>query len=111
MSAPKEEEGEMKTCGTCAYWGVGNTQRDREEDTIYRPCGAVVHDEHSYARPRYDGPHEDDELYGRPAEEEIAAIRKHLAVVQDGSGFYAALKVREDFGCVLWKADDEGSGG
>ena len=105
-----------KTCGTCAHWGVGSTPNDQEEQTIYRPCGAVIHDRNYRVKPEFDEPlsNENDnwvevpgddlpDSYKRKAETEIAAIRKHKAVVQDGSGFYAALKVREDFGCVLWR--------
>jgi hypothetical protein len=101
--AQRPEPEPAKTCGTCKHWGVGDTQRDREEDTVYRPCGAVVHDESNRARPAYDDPEtdEDGDPYDPKIKVEIAAIRKHLAVVHDGSGFYAALKVRQDFGCVL----------
>jgi hypothetical protein len=29
----------------------------------------------------------------------------HLAYVEDGSSYYAALVTRPDFGCVLWEAE------
>jgi len=38
----------------------------------------------------------------RRKREEVIAIRKQKAVVKDGSGYFAALKTRHDFGCVLW---------
>jgi hypothetical protein len=58
----------------------------------------VIHDERSFAGA-------DPGDYPDEMRDEILAIRKqHSAVVVDGSGYYAALKCREDFGCRLWQA-------
>jgi hypothetical protein len=79
---------------------------------VFKSCQAVVHDDYWRAGavngnglPRDLDTYRDylDEELEPDVKADIIAIRKHLAVVQDGSGFYAALKTREDFGCVMWK--------
>lgn len=101
-----------KTCGTCKFWGEGVAQGDDPPDCDYRPCGAVIHDKRGHARAEKD----DVETYLEdycPEHEyaetraEIAAIRKHKAIVHDGSGYYAALKTKDDFGCVLHQPKEQ----
>lgn len=77
----------MNTCGTCKHWGAGRNEHEYagasvSRDDEFKPCGAIIQEDY------YD-------------EKKIAGKR---AFVQDGSGYYAAIKVREDFGCVLWTA-------
>jgi hypothetical protein len=97
----------VNTCGSCAHWGDKNKP---DEDPMFRACQAVVHDkEWATGKDGHQNQAEEDDFdferdVAADIKAEIKAVRKHLAVVQDGSGFYAALKVREDFGCVLWKA-------
>jgi hypothetical protein len=83
----------MKLCGTCKFWG-----NDEDATEQFRWCRAVVHDQENYADP------DDDEWCGADELAEKIAFRKtHKAIVLDGSGFKAALRCREDFGCVLHK--------
>ena len=88
----------MKLCGTCKHFGNPN-----QKDEMFRTCNAVIHDERSHHCDVYsvgldvnaaDWVDEEDKA-------EIRAIRAHKAVVVDGSGYHAALKVQSDFGCVL----------
>jgi hypothetical protein len=73
----------VKRCGNCAHWkevdrfGVGT-------------CDAVKHDVEGGETYDYDS----------DSAEEIAS-NNDLAFVVDGSGYYAALKTRENFGCAL----------
>lgn len=103
-------------CGDCKFWGKNITRRGRpQEDQTgdYRQCGRVIHDEDGSCK-------NDDEIemaffdmdedseFGRDQtarfNESIAKpIRKELAVTQDGSGYFAVLKTREAFGCVLFE--------
>lgn len=89
----------MKTCGTCEHWG-GHNPRKYEEQFRHHRCHRVEHDCNRDATA-------DSWLPGDPEEDREAAKRRasveDSAVVQDGSGYYAALKTREDFGCVYHK--------
>ena len=84
----------MNTCGTCKHWG--------EDDFPYfaglKPCLAVIHD---VKVPKVE---DADEV----CVDGLGAcyVAKHgtpKAVVSDGSGYFAALKTTECFGCVLWE--------
>jgi hypothetical protein len=80
-----------KTCGTCPFW----TGREAlsEAGEAFRQCQRLVHDQNR-----------DVDGYDREEEPAIArqtTLRRELAVLQDGSGYYAAIKCRADFGCVL----------
>lgn len=91
MSAESE-----KTCGSCRHWG-----RPENDSGVFRSCTAVIHDKKSVTE-------QDDEFESWPwldeeEKAEIRAVRRHLAVVRDGSGYAAALKCRADFGCRLWR--------
>lgn len=73
-----------KTCGTCKYKGGAITKMDddtfKDVDTGYFVCDLIKHgtkEEHN------------------PGQQ---------AMVIDGSGYYAALCVEDDFGCVKWEA-------
>lgn len=78
-------------CETCQFWG---NDGDTEE---YRKCSAVVHDQREiHMRSYYP------EEYHK-AEERRKFVAAHLAVVVDGSGYWAALLPRREFGCVLHK--------
>lgn len=70
-------------CGTCRFWGknVPDPHGEISDQTgDWRQCGRVVH--------------EDSYFQGKD-------FQKELALVVDGSNFFAALKCRSDFGCVL----------
>lgn len=79
------------TCGSCAYWGAGHEQNSESPAwRRVRPCGAVKHDDSdSY---RADG------SLSTPLSDPNAK-----AEVVDGSGYFAALRTRADFGCVLYQ--------
>jgi hypothetical protein len=80
-------------CGTCRYWG-----HDEDAGKLFRRCLAVVH----AARGTDDEDFMEDDATGGAAE----SVLEHLAVVEDGSGYYAALKTQADFSCSLWEATD-----
>ena len=83
----------MKTCGTCKHWG-----RSKDAGEVFRPCQAVIHDEWSQSGTGVDL---DADWLDDEERAEIIAFRKLKAVVVDGSGYLAALRTQEDFGCVL----------
>ena len=71
----------MNTCGTCKHRGepVVANDCDGECPTTYFLCDRAKHDE------------------------EWKYLPGQGAVVTDGSGYYAALCVENDFGCNLWE--------
>lgn len=69
----------MKKCKTCKYW---ETERQNLPNT-----GACR---------RIPGP---DDLDRKRSNSED--IHDELAIVEDGSGYYAALITKGDFGCIL----------
>lgn len=90
----------MNTCGTFRYWGApteGHDPRPSEKD--FRPCRAVIHDQENMS--------DDDALdycIDDERKAELSAIRAATkAVVIDGSGYFAALKTQDSFGCTLWQ--------
>ena len=78
----------LGSCGKCKHWG--SPEETHEE---YRSCRAIAHDEGSFTS-------------GNIAHEDIPATTEyraaHSAVVVDGSGFFAALRSRADFACILF---------
>lgn len=79
----------MSKCGDCKYWGRTSTEI---QDGVWRECGRIHFDETNSCRNDLDDESEFDQT-----------IRHELAVTRDGSGYFAAIKCREDFGCVLWE--------
>lgn len=63
------------TCGTCKFKG-----KLIKESHKYFFCDRIKHDVDRRFKPG------------------------HKAVIVDGSGYYAALCVEDDFGCLEWKA-------
>ena len=81
----REAMSELKTCGTCRFFGLGQTdQRDYHVPEAYALCGRIKM----------------TESYGRT---EVTPANGHKAAVVDGSGYYAALCVTTDFGCNMWE--------
>lgn len=85
-----------KVCGNCMYFGrsrkgVGGgdiTDKDTSRsDTAdkYRICGAIEH-----------------LPYNKPE----SLLQPSSPYVTDESGYYAALRVPADFGCVLWEPNE-----
>ncbi len=89
-------------CGTCKFWG--NTD---ETHRLFRTCQRFVHDKSKHSDgEQVDEFDLDDEFPDSP--EEIAAkliINSEKAVTVDGSGYFAALRCRSDFGCVYHEAN------
>lgn len=103
----------MNTCGTCKFWGSDDPRHNDEiPEGEYRTCNAVIHDKLGATDSNRDGvdtyvaDYYDKHEFAE-AKAEIAAVRKHLAVVKDGSGYYAALKTKDDFGCVLHQPKEQ----
>lgn len=69
-------------CGACRYW-----VKLKSEDE-YGECRALEFDERSGGL------------------KSLERTTKPLAVVVDGSGYYAALRSRAEFGCTEWKAKE-----
>lgn len=86
----------MKLCGTCKYWG----NRD-DEGLSHRACRAVIHDRDCETDPLAGEPIEERDWLTDEQKAALIAIRDRPAVVLDGSGYFAALKTRESFGCIL----------
>lgn len=77
----------MNTCGTCKYFGDPVRDGNQHVPTGYHVCAWIK---------QWDD-------YGPPPDAS--------AVVVDGSGYFAALCVVEDFGCNKWAAKDSGEDG
>lgn len=93
MTETSQLQPHARRCGTCKFWGSDPADDDiRECDPALwarvRPCAGVKHDADD------SGPYPHD-LHGSTRAE-----------VVDGSGYYASLRTREDFGCVLWEKQD-----
>lgn len=86
----------MKTCGTCKHWG-----NEKDASETFRKCTAVIHDVHGRTTDTGFNLDEADWLDEEEKEEIRSFRRHHLAVVVDGSGYMAALRVQSDFGCKL----------
>lgn len=73
------------TCGECKFWGAESDSHNK-----YRQCHAIKH---------VEWPDENKDF---------------SAFVVDGSGYFAALKCRSDFGCNLFQLkvrnETEGTG-
>lgn len=86
-------------CGNCKFWG-------KEKDVgEFRQCQAIIHDKKSLAYNHWQWEDEDEFEFDTPEEKQkkldFRAVNK--AIVEDGSGYYAAIKTKEDFGCVLFE--------
>lgn len=72
----------MNTCGTCKFKGKSAHETESDEpQSTYFLCGRIKKVPNYWAYP--------------PGEKALA---------KDGSGYYAALCVEDDFGCVLWES-------
>lgn len=74
----------MNTCGTCRFRGKEQQVMDRETYE-YVPVGYFLCERIK---------HDDDWKYQQG----------QRALVVDGSGYFAALCVEDDFGCAMWEA-------
>lgn len=75
-----------RRCGNCEHWGeIGDT-------SMFRPCQGID----------FAGNDGLSDIDGYSAET-VEYRQQHRAVTVDGSGYHAALKTREDFGCELFE--------
>lgn len=96
---------ESPRCVSCVFWG---RRRWAKDDTVpslarFRICGAVYHGRAVYEDDDRAVPTVREIVYERSgdAAHQYGMPVAESAYVQDGSGFYAALKTAEDFGCVM----------
>lgn len=82
-------------CGTCAFWG--DPSDANESAKRYRRCMSVGQSG------RWDDAPPTTDMYGSP----LSPVVTDRAFVVDGSYYFAALKCREDFGCVAHHPREE----
>jgi hypothetical protein len=105
LEALRKRHEPPRTCGNCKSWG-----KPDEADLTHRTCTAIIHDRERYTSNLPWVDYEEDEATGKYKEvidlppEGIEFRKAHPVVVADGSGYMAALKPREDFGCTLFEA-------
>lgn len=84
-------------CGSCKFWGT-----DEEQGQIFRQCTRIIHQKRG--TPGICLWKKDDPDFADEYREELAHDQKlaseHKAITLDGSGYFAALKCTDDFGCV-----------
>ena len=90
----------MKTCGTCKHWKpIATEPYDLNEGSQYPPgcghCQAVEHPE------GFETDGGSNKAYEELRKKKNAHKTAAKAYVEDGSGYYAALICKTDFGCVL----------
>lgn len=96
-----------RKCGNCKFWGRqikkyrGAPPKDQAGE--WRQCGRIEHDRDNAT---FD---DTDEWWDEDYKKERIdhPLRLGLAVVTDGSGYFAALKSRADFGCELFEPIEE----
>lgn len=79
-------------CKECRYFGeelIAYEHSDKPTPSGYHPCDYIKHGGGSV-----------EDLVNREAIENVAVI--------DGSGYFAAIRVKEDFGCVNFTKELEG---
>ena len=82
-------------CGTCEHWAGNGEVKESEAHYEHHPCDRIFHDEEWHVSPR-------EHDWGEDPDQCIKNITAaDDAVVQDGSGYTAALKTRKSFGCVF----------
>lgn len=80
-------------CGDCKFWGKPNNLEDTGD---FRECQGILHDK-------------DKVTTASTFEDEDAKLLRseNKAVTVDGSGYFAALRTREDFGCVSFSKKEQ----
>ncbi len=82
------------TCETCAHWNTEAPDWQFDELKMKR-CGAIQQ------RETIIEPARRLEDWDAREAEEYRLLSEAKAIAVDGSGYYAALRTRADFGCVL----------
>ena len=87
-----------KLCSNCRFWGTNSEEHESNE---YKQCQSVIHDDECLSG---QDSQPDDDLPSWKGQAKVSAWRStHKACVQDGSGYWAALRTSKDFGCVLFQ--------
>lgn len=82
----------MSTCASCKFFGSEMSlngfdyETDVELETGHHACARIIH--------------------GNSGDDPMSKVAKELAVVTDGSGYAARLRVLSSFGCVLHEAKE-----
>ncbi len=80
-------------CGYCKYWG-----NEKDKDELFRQRMKIYHGE-KYG---VDNDNNDPEFISNETLEfNRKIIANNMAVTQDGSGYMAVLRAKQDFGCIL----------
>jgi len=74
-------------CVTCKHWGNAE-----DEGKLFRECQRILHDVVQAS---------DCDEFSRDPEN----VLEETAVVIDGSGYFARLRSKADFGCVMHEAE------
>lgn len=89
----------MNLCGNCKFWGkVGDQPQNG-----FKTCQAVIHGRGGYV---FEEQSEFDCCVIDESDsfiKEQIELRQKKALAVDGSGYYAAIKTKDDFGCVLFE--------
>jgi len=87
----QEFKGVPVRCGLCVFWGDTEDQGQR-----FRKCGAV-----KQGAVRFDDDF-NETIVASGEQYDANAAPLDYAYVVDGSGYFAALKTEQDFGCALF---------
>jgi hypothetical protein len=95
----------MNTCGTCKYFGAARLGTDDDPSITVADFASVMiaqSETESHSEEGRLGPYKVCGLIEMKAYGELPAAANRMAFVEDGSNYYAALCVSEDFGCNQW---------
>lgn len=88
-------------CGNCQHWGDPN-------EGEFRECQGINFDKYQWSNEEEFQEIKEYTL-DSPTQKEIETFEKatefrenNLAIIQDGSGYRACLKTKEDFACSLF---------
>lgn len=97
----------MKLCGSCRFWGAARPYGEPEygdvdkpdDKSLFRVCAAMKFDSGAHRFTEDPDEWNDHEDMWTIQDRELRKTEKAAAV--DGSGYYGAVKTRDDFGCAL----------
>ena len=95
----------MNTCGTCKYFGAARLGVEDESPNITLADFAsvmIAKPDEEVAEPPEFGPYKVCGLIEMKSYGTLPEGANTTAYVEDGSNYYAALCVSEDFGCNQW---------
>jgi len=90
-------------CGTCKHYSPDEDPHNMVPTEMrFGDCGRIKHGNDCEATFDF----EDHDVRGALEELDAELVRlakEEKACTQDGSGYRASLRVKPDFGCVLWE--------